>query len=342
MHSIKSFFNYRIPLSLNLVFIAGVLLLVFFNLSLKKKTADIPISTITANTTSEEPPLTIVRKRNFRFIQPLIATESSKESAKLAPLKNTVQHMIDQYRQQGLLSNASVYFMDLNSNNWFAVNGSEKYTPGSLIKVPVIMSYLKESEQKTGWLDSKIYFDPALKGIPHQTYEAEPLVPGNSYLIRDLLRRTAIMSDNESTALINFYINRTLFSKMFADLNLVVPDLQDKSYQTSVLEYSRFFQVLFNSSWLNETNSEMALQWLSESTFREGMTKYLPANVVVPRKFGEYGVTSDKQWHESGIVYFDHKPYLLTIMTRGFDNEKLRLVISELSKTIYESYHKAS
>lgn len=338
MQALKSFFNYRVPLFLNLILVAGIVILVAGNVYLKEPAPQTQAASVIQET--EESPLTIVRKHNFRLIQPLLVTESSKESVRLAPLKNSLQRLIDQYHQQGMISSASVYFMDLNSNNWFSINGHEKYTPGSLVKVPVIMTYMKESEQKTGWLDNRMYFDPAQKGIPHQTYEIDPLVPGQSYPIRDLLRRIATTSDNNSTALVNEHINRPLFTKLFEDLDLVIPELDDRSYKTSVTEYSRFLLVLFNSSWLNEQNSELVLQWLSASTFNDGLTKNLPSGLTVARKFGEFGVGSDKQWHESGIIYLDNRPYLMTVMTHGFDNEKLRQVISELSKAAYDYYQR--
>lgn len=341
MQALKSFFNYRIPLFLNLIIIGGILLLVVTKVYPVKETR-INRAAPPLPSPQNESALTILRRHDFRFIQPLVQTESSKESTRLASLKTTMQSMIDHYRQQGLIVTASVYFMDLNSSNWFSINGSEKYTPGSLAKVPVIMSYFKDNEQKPGWLGNKIFFDPGMKGIPHQTFEVDPLIPGNSYIIWDLLHRVASTSDNNSTALINFYINKEIFYKLYKDLELVVPTLEDKNYTTTVSEYSRFFQVLFNSSWLHEKDSELILQWLTESTFNQGITRLLPKDIPVARKFGEYGTDALKQWHESGIVYLDHRPYLITIMTKGFENEKLQTVIGEISNTAFLYYQKPS
>ena len=83
---------------------------------------------------------------------------------------------------------------------------------------------------------------------------------------------------------------------------------------------------------------ELLLGWLSESSFKEGMVRMLPTDVLVPRKFGEFGRNDSKQWHESGIVYTPRGNYLLTIMTNGRDTEKQRLLIAEISKTVYEHW----
>ncbi len=280
--------------------------------------------------------LYVLRANGPKLVNKLLASDSYNESARLEPLKSKVSNLVAGYKTQNAISSASVYYMDLKTGEWFAINGSEGYTPGSLVKLPVCMSFFKLSEYKPGTMERQIFYDPNLHGVPSQTFEVDPIKPGRAYSMSELIRRVLKDSDNYSTSLINYQIDYDALKLLYRDLDQAVPDMHDISYTTNVMEYSRFLQILYNGTWLNETNSETALKYLSESSFKEGLTSLLPDNLVVPRKFGEYGSNEIKQWHESGIVYAADGHYLITIMTKGYDREKLRLAIAEISKAIYE------
>lgn len=276
----------------------------------------------------------IIRSKGPGKVNKLLFTEPDVESIRLNPLKTSLTQMVSGYLSQGYATSISIHFLDLGTSEWISVNPSIGYTPGSLIKVPVVLSFLKKSEQEPAFLDHKLYFDPAMPPIPAQTFIVDPIQRGQYYPVRELLRRVIRDSDNYSTSLINHQIDYRYFNTLYDDLGQTVPDMHNIEYTTNVVDYSRFLTVLYNASWLNEVNSEMILGWMSESPFKEGMTRTLPQNVVVAHKFGEYGTSDVKQWHESGIV-FDKKPYLLTIMTRGADSEKLRIAMGEISRAVY-------
>jgi hypothetical protein len=131
-----------------------------------------------------------------------------------------------------------------------------------------------------------------------------------------------------------------MLDKLYRDLGQSTPDMFDKSYVTNVVDYSRFLNVLYNGSWLSPANSELVLGWLTESSFRDGMVKHLPDDVLVARKFGEFGTNQNKQWHESGVVYAPNGHYVLTVMTKGKEADKLRYAIAEVSKLVYENRRK--
>jgi hypothetical protein len=64
--------------------------------------------------------------------------------------------------------------------------------------------------------------------------------------------------------------------------------------------------------------------------------KGLPANCIVAHKFGEGGLDNAPNFSESGIIYCGNTPYLVTIMTKGKDMKMLPLVVSDISKKVYE------
>jgi len=200
----------------------------------------------------------IVRNNNYQFIHPILLADLPDESSRLLPLKSQLMTLIDQQKSQGMITNASVYFKEFQEGGWFAVNRDEPYNPGSLVKIAIMMAYVKESEEQPGLMDKKIYFDPKFfNEIPHQTYEVNALQPGKYYTISELLHRMVEDSDNYSTGLLNKNVNLEIFKKIYADLDQPVPDVHDIKYQTNVYDYSKFLTVLYNGSYLKKTNSDM-------------------------------------------------------------------------------------
>ena len=107
----------------------------------------------------------------------------------------------------------------------------------------------------------------------------------------------------------------------------------------SVQECSLFMESLFNATYLNIRQSEFAVDLLSKSTFSDGIVKGIPVGkLLIAHKFGEAGTDTNKELHETALLYIEDRPYLITVMTRGQANveySKLATVIQEISRTIY-------
>jgi hypothetical protein len=85
--------------------------------------------------------------------------------------------------------------------------------------------------------------------------------------------------------------------------------------------------------------SEKALDLLTTTDFGEGIVADLPSGTVVAHKFGERGYAGStvRQLHDCGIVYHDHSPYLLCVMTRGHNFEHQAEVISGVSRIVSDA-----
>jgi hypothetical protein len=83
-------------------------------------------------------------------------------------------------------------------------------------------------------------------------------------------------------------------------------------------------------------NSEHALELMTRSDFKSGLVAGLPSGVEVAHKFGEAGDQNEKQLHETGLVYAEGNPYLITVMTRGSNADSLASAIASISKLVYE------
>jgi hypothetical protein len=106
----------------------------------------------------------------------------------------------------------------------------------------------------------------------------------------------------------------------------------DKNFSVTPKVYAGFFRVLFNSSYLSRDFSEATLNMLSQTEFNKGITAKLPSNIRVSHKFGIREENGLKQLHDCGIVYYPKTPYLLCVITKGFDYDKMAAAIANISE----------
>lgn len=279
------------------------------------------------------------RLEGYKYIKPLLWGDKTCESPNLSDLKKELMDAIDKYKQLGEIQDASVYMKIFKGGEFLSINDGNMYHPGSLIKLPILMTYLWMEEKKQGVLDRKLTFTLPPGGVPQQTYNSNQIQPGKTYTIRELLRYMIAFSDNNATYLLNENVDLDAFRKMYADFKLPVPDVHDRNYQISAKDYSAFLKVIYNAGYLNINNSEFVAELLSQCDFKEGIAAGLPSNIPVAHKFGEWGnvKTQEHQLSESAIVYMDKIPYLITIMTRGNDVKRLPEVISGISKITFKN-----
>ena len=151
-------------------------------------------------------------------------------------------------------------------------------------------------------------------------------------------------SDNAAYALLIDHISNVELIRTYNDLGVDISrsfDNPDGNIMT-LKDYSTFYRILYNSSFLTKTYSEKALEILSKTTFSEGMIGGVPTGTVVSHKFGErvFSSTGEKQLHDCGIVYASDKTYILCVMTKGKIFSDLADTIKTISSKIYLSVNK--
>jgi beta-lactamase class A len=278
----------------------------------------------------------IVRNKNYKFISPILYTENECESPSLTPLKTTLQKIIDQNVANQKIQTASVFLKKFNTNETLLINKTEKYAPGSLLKISIMIAILKMSEADNQLLNKKVTFTQISKNNKVQTIFSNSIQIGQSYTIKELLKYMIVYSDNNAASLIAKNIDGTIIKSLFSDIGLLAPDLNSNNLFLNINELSFFMRVIYNGSYLTKDNSEYALELLSESDYKNGLLKDIPADIIVAHKFGESGNDQENQLHETGIIYANNSPYLITVMTKGNNRDELANFISEISRTVYQ------
>jgi beta-lactamase class A len=279
-----------------------------------------------------------INSQQFRFTNPLLYYKSNPDQS-LNPLKDTFSAYVTPAKNRGDASSISVYYRDMNTGEWTGLDETVNYEPASMLKVVLMIAYLKQSVENPGVLTQKIPYTPT--NNVEEAYRAADVVPAGSYSVSDLLAMMIRYSDNDAlTALSKDDNGHT--AEVFRLFQLPTPPLNTTDYM-SARTYSRVFRVLYDSTYLPWEQSEAALELLSQTDFKLGLVAGVPPGTIIAHKFGERtnrasdGTIVDRELHDCGIVYKPAKPYFLCVMTRGADFPKLQKIIADISAITYSA-----
>lgn len=277
----------------------------------------------------------------YRFTNPLLDCEIAAdrtEGSELQPFKYKIREIIERRTGAGDADHVSIYFRHLDSGASFGIKAGDKFIPASLLKVPVMIAWLKRAERDPAVLGRTFRFDGATDWSASQTIKPrETLTPGASYTVDNLIFRMIAYSDNNAWRLLLDNIDTRELDAIVADLHVNFDPSRAAEDSISVRDYSSFYRVLYNATYLNREMSEKALQYLSNTDFADGIVAGVPLGVAVASKFGEKTLTESgvRELHEFGIVYHPRGAYLLGVMTKGHDFVRLAAVIREISGAVY-------
>lgn len=285
-----------------------------------------------------------IHLKGYEFISPLIDVELPEGyNVRRGPIsfKNKVIKHIKEQTDSGQVQEVSIYFRDLIDGPWFGINESVKYNPASMMKVPIMVAWLKRAEKDPAVLRRKLTFNEKdYHGPPQGFKPAKTLDSGASYTVEDLIKYMMWYSDNKSLWLLEINLNPGEYESILQGMD--VPNEQDVDGHDTITVhgYSGFLRILFNASFLDKEMSEKALKLMSYDEFPNGMAAGIPKEVRLASKFGEYSdlkTPNITQIHEFGIVYHPMGPYILGILTRGNNVEKQVEFIKTVSKIVYDS-----
>lgn len=287
------------------------------------------------------------QEHDFAHINPTIkcGEDFSIDKKSYIEFKNKLNEFIENKKQNGEADIVAVFFRDLQYGPTFGIDEYTRFSPASLLKLPLMLAYLGLSENKPDFLKTEISFEGYNKeirqSIPPKIFAKE----GIHYTLQELIDYMIKYSDNNSYYALLSYLdqispNVQILRDTFIDLGIIDPKstLDDT---ITVKSYGSVFTQLFNASYFDhKETSEKALDFLLNTDFKDGLVAGVPPYLDVAHKFGERFDTQSglNQLHDCGIVYYPDNPYLLCVMTQGDDMEKLKEVIAEISEMTYKEF----
>ena len=282
-----------------------------------------------------------MRSGGYQFTNPLLDCDNFHPSLLKShvSLENDLNDYVENAIKNGEVKDISVYFRSMNNGPWIGIKENDYYSPASLLKVPFLIAAYKKAETDSNFLNEKILYSAVFDSNYKPNIVGEKsLQLGQTYTVEKILEYMIIYSDNEAKELIVKLLGDDYIVKVMTDLGVNLKGRDLSVDFITIKEYSSFFRIMYNASYLNRDMSEKALKMLSQTEFNDGIPAKLPKNILISHKFGERGLENStlKQLHDCGIVYFPDSPYLLCIMTRGSDFNKLKNVISDISEIVYK------
>ncbi len=279
------------------------------------------------------------RAGGYKFINPLLDCDNfhTADNSKMASLKKELSNYANDALTKKSIDHISIYYRDLNNGPWLGINEHDNYSPANVSKVPLLITVLKKAESDTGFLKKKIPFSPFVD----KSDNSYTKIPKTKTLtsIDQLLNFMLINKDNGARDVLEKLVGSNYFAKIVHEMG-IVPDTENPGSELiSVKDYSSFFRILYNASFLSREMSEKALEILSKSDSKQGIPARLPSDIIVSHKYGERMLTGSSkiQLHDCGIIYYSNTPYLLCIMTKGDNIDNLDKVIADVSEIVYQN-----
>lgn len=286
----------------------------------------------------------------YSFISPLLECEINNkiDRQKYIPFEiPTLQRIKTDIQEKNPDITLALYVRSLNNGPWFGINEWIEFSPASLMKLPVFMTYLKWIEKNPIIIEQDIItselvipYDPVFP--PSSTVEI-----GKKYKPKELLESMIIKSDNIALQALLLALPETINNTVMSELWLHFPEDWNVNDFMTIQQYASLFRILYNTAYLSRDSSEYALSVLAQSEFKDGICQWIPKEITIAHKFGERGYIDEKtkkevkQLHDCGIVYYKPYPYLMCVMTRGDDFKKLSSVIGQTAKVVHEEISKA-
>lgn len=260
----------------------------------------------------------------------------------LEPFPHLIEDYINKAKQKNPEILIAYYFRDLDNGIWMGINEKEEFAPASLFKLPLMLAILKEAESNPAILSATYqYFAKDFVGLDKGD-EGFEKKDGSFYSLDELIRQMIVYSDNEAALILLKYIGDDKLDAVEKFLSQSVPkNGKANTNFIKVKNYASIFRVLYNCTFLNKEMSLKALNYLSQSQYKNGIRKSIPAEIPIAHKYGirdiELNGTKIKgyQLHHFGIVYYPNKPFTIGIMTRGKNQQVSDEIISELARITY-------
>ncbi len=226
----------------------------------------------------------------------------------IQPLRERVHAVVDEEAKKGM--HVSVYIEFLNTGANISTNPSERFWPASLAKVPLAMAVMGTIESGIWTLDQVLTLEESDKAEISSTIHANPV--GTKFTVRELLEALLMHSDNTAYYILGRNVPVSEVGAVREGIGL--EQLFDEDGEVTAREYSRIFRSLYTASYLNRQNSQFLLDLLNRAAFTDFLRNPVPGEIPFPHKFGMG--PSQNTYSDSGIVYVENRPYLITVLVK--------------------------
>lgn len=227
---------------------------------------------------------------------------------------------------QTRLGSYGFYFEDLKSGYSFGFNENVTMTAAGCMKLPIAVALIKEEELgNISYLD-KIKIEESDKvygtGIIHEFNNRE-------YTVFELMVAMLIQSDNTAANKIIDILGFDKINSVIKELGLKNTILNRKTSDernpnteveniTSAQDLSMIWKALYNTTYLNQENSQMLIDILTRQQMKNKLALYVPDDL----KYEISSKTGDKKGIENDteLINVEKGNFVFTVMSKDIPN----------------------
>lgn len=229
----------------------------------------------------------------------------------------------------------SIYFEVLNTGATADLNTNLKIIPASLVKLPIGMVTMKRIQDGKWSYDTVIKFNEEDARVLGGD-DADSLI-GQEFTVQTLLEMMMLESDNMAWVLL---VQNLTGEEILKLAELVGLDREFANEERiSPKEYSRLLRLLYLAVYLDAQHSQNLLELMTYSQFEGFLRPGIPSNVPFARRWSAH--IDDDTFADSGIVYLEERPYMISVMIKGktgdnqADYQRTNGLMKEISQRTY-------
>jgi beta-lactamase class A len=258
------------------------------------------------------------------LLNPLRAMVNKKDMiVSIQPLRDEINRLTENN------PDISIYFEFLNTGANIVVNKDAEFFPASLSKLPLAMTVVKKIERGEWQWGNELVLMPTDKDDRFGNLYKQPI--GTRITIENLVREMLINSDNTAYTMILRNLEPEEFKNTQKSLGL--DSFFSNDGKISAKNYTVILRSLYNSSYLEMSNSEKLIKMMADSETNDFLSKGIPKNIPFSHKVG---ISDEKNVYlDAGIVYLPNRPYFLIVMVNTPDENKAKAEMKEISEKVY-------
>jgi beta-lactamase class A len=251
----------------------------------------------------------------------------------------------------------SVAFHDFETGKQILIKADEPYHPASTFKVHVMMEVFRQAQEGVLSLEDCIPIINSFTSIANGSKYSldvnddaeQTLYPrsGENESIRELTRLMIVRSSNLATNILLEKVGTENVNHFIRTLGIegvvVRRGVEDNAAfrlginnSATARGLTQTMQLIAEGKVVSTQASEKMIEILLGQEFNESIPALLPNSVKVAHKTG----WTNDVYHDTGIIYSeDRKPYVLSIMTKGFAEDQgsaAHQCMADISRLIFE------
>lgn len=270
----------------------------------------------------------------FSLFSPQKALSLNEE---LTPLKAKLETLAKKYPQL----QPGAFFVDLDNNNYVALQEETVYSAASTIKIPILIAFFQDVDAGKIPLDESLTLTKELMG--GGSGNLQYLKPGSQISALETVTKMSVISDNTATNMIIERLGgKEALNQRFREWGLkstaianALPDLEGTN-TTSPKDLVKLLAMLDRGELVSLKSRDRILTIMRQTTNQTLLPQGIEKDATIAHKTGDIGLMLG----DAGIVDMPNgKRYIGSVLVKRPHNDySARSLVQEISRTTYQHF----